>query len=213
MQGVRRVVTRRGRHIRGYFPSKKMKRMVPWESLQERDALLLLELSPGVVAFKAQPEKLPYWDGTAMRVHVPDLWVLLYDEHVLFVELKPASELARPQVKAKYCQIAEQLLAQGLDYRLLTDKEIQQEPQFSNLKQLLYRYNHPASPLPTRSQLAAAFSQTESIPLAQCLERFGSDVTDTLIAQARLYVDLAQPLAPASLVQLPAGEHHATIYF
>ncbi|RBH37575.1 hypothetical protein C3F00_043905, partial [Pseudomonas sp. MWU13-2860] len=107
----------------------------------------------------------------------------------------------------------EQLLAQGLDYRLLTDKEIQQEPQFSNLKQLLYRYNHPASPLPTRSQLAAAFSQTESIPLAQCLELFGSDVTDTLIAQARLYVDLTQPLAPASPVQLPAGERHATIYF
>ncbi|WP_082113567.1 TnsA endonuclease N-terminal domain-containing protein [Chromobacterium vaccinii] len=213
MQGVRRVVTRRGRHIRGYFPSKKMAQMVPWESLPERDALLLLELSPGVVAFKAQPEKLPYWDGTAMRVHFPDLWVLLYDEHVLFVELKPASELARPQVKAKYRQIAEQLLAQGLDYRLLTDKEIRQEPLFSNLKQLLYRYNHPASPLPTRNQLVAAFYLTESLPLAQCLERFGPDVTNTLIAQARLYVDLTQPLAPASLVQLPTGECHATIYF
>lgn len=210
---VRRVVTRRGRHIRGYFPSTKMKRMVAWESLLERDALLLLELSPGVVAYQEQPEELAYWDEEAMRAYIPDLWASLHDERALLIEIKPSSELTRPQVKVKYRQIAEQLLAQGLDYRLLTDKEIQQEPQFSNLKQLLYRYNHPASPLPTRSQLAAAFSQTESIPLAQCLERFGSDVTDTLIAQARLYVDLAQPLAPASLVQLPAGEHHATIYF
>ncbi|WP_337882556.1 TnsA endonuclease N-terminal domain-containing protein [Chromobacterium haemolyticum] len=210
---VRRVVARRGRHIRGYFPSKKMKRMVAWESLLERDALLLLELSPGVVAYQEQPEELAYWDGEAMRSYVPDLWASLRDERALFIEIKPASELARPKVKTKYSQIAEQLLAQGLDYRLLTDKEIQQEPQFSNLKQLLYRYNHPASPLPIRSQLAAAFYLTESIPLAQCLEQFGSDVTDTLIAQAQLYVDLTQPLAPATLVQLPAGEHHATIYF
>ncbi|POA96898.1 hypothetical protein C2134_20350 [Chromobacterium sinusclupearum] len=210
---VRRVVTRRGRHIRGYFPSKKMKRMVAWESLLERDALLLLELSPGVVAYQEQPEKLAYWDGDAMRAHIPDLWASLHDERTLFIEIKPSSELTRPKVKTKYRQIAEQLQEQGLDYRLLTEEGIQQEPQFSNLKQLLYRYNHPASPLPTRSQLAAAFYLSESIPLAKCLERFGSDVTDTLIAQARLYVDLTQPLAPASLVQLPAGERHATIYF
>ncbi|UTH75674.1 TnsA endonuclease N-terminal domain-containing protein [Chromobacterium sp. IIBBL 290-4] len=210
---VRRVVTRRGRHIRGYFPSKKMKRMVAWESLLERDALLLLELSPGVVAYQEQPEELAYWDGEAIRAHIPDLWASLHDERTLFIEIKPSSELTRPRVKTKYSQIAEQMQAQGLDYRLLTDTAIRQVPLFRTLQTLLYHYNHPASPLPTRSQLAAAFYLTESLPLAQCLERFGPDVTYSLIAQARLYVDLTQPLAPASLVQLPAGERHATIYF
>ncbi|SUX29404.1 TnsA endonuclease N-terminal domain-containing protein [Chromobacterium vaccinii] len=210
---VRRVVTRRGRHIRGYFPSKKMKRMVAWESLLERDALLLLELSPGVVAYQEQPEELAYWDGEAMRAYIPDLWASLHDERALLIEIKPSSELTRPKVKTKYSQIAEQMRTQGLDYRLLTEEEIRQEPQFSTLQTLLYHYNHPASPLPTRRQLAAAFYLTESIPLAQCLEQFGPDVTDTLIAQARLYVDLTQPLAPTSFVQLPAGERHATIFF
>ena len=125
---VRRVVTRRGRHIRGYFPSKKMQRMVAWESQLERDALLLLELSPGVVSYQEQPEQLSYWDGEVIRSYVPDFWVLLQDEHSLFIEIKPLSELLRPTVREKYTQIAQQLQAQGRDYRLLTEQEIRHEP-------------------------------------------------------------------------------------
>lgn len=210
---VRRVVTRRGRHIRGYFPSKKMQRMVAWESQLERDALLLLELSPGVVSYQEQPEQLSYWDGEVIRSYVPDFWVLLQDEHSLFIEIKPLSELLRPTVREKYTQIAQQLQAQGRDYRLLTEQEIRHEPQFSNLKQLLYHYNHPASPLPSRPQIATAFQLEAEASLAQCVDQLGLDNVYSLIAQGNLIVDLTQPITPRSLVRLPVEAHHAAIYF
>lgn len=52
---VRKVITRRGRRFRGYFPSRKLGRMVAWESLTERDVILLLEFSPGVLSYQEQP--------------------------------------------------------------------------------------------------------------------------------------------------------------
>ncbi len=48
---ARKVVTRRGRRFRGYYPSAKLGRMVAWESLLERDAILLIEFSPGVLTY------------------------------------------------------------------------------------------------------------------------------------------------------------------
>ncbi len=58
---VRKVVTPSGRKVRGYFPSKKMGRMVAWESQIELDAILLFEFSPGVISFQEQPEKIQYY--------------------------------------------------------------------------------------------------------------------------------------------------------
>lgn len=59
----RKVVTRRGRRIRGYFPSHKCGQMIAWESLLERDAILLLEFSQGVVSYRHQPTVMDYTDG------------------------------------------------------------------------------------------------------------------------------------------------------
>lgn len=210
---VRRVVTRRGRHIRGYFPSKKMSRMVAWESLLERDALLLLELSPGVEAYQEQPEELSYWDGEAIRGYVPDLLVSLHDERSLLIEIKPITELERPKVREKYTQIAQQLQTQGRDYRLLTENEIRCEPQFGNLQHLLYHYNHPAPDLPSQAQIAALFRQTGDVSLALCLDQLGSDAAYSLIAQGQLFIDLSQLITPASLVRLPEGGRHAALFF
>jgi hypothetical protein len=110
---VRKVVPRRGRHIRGYFLSKKLNRMVAWESLLERDALLLMELSPGVLSYQEQPEEISYWDGQAICAYVPDLRVSLCNETSVLVEVQSSQELERPVVKAKYQQIAQHLQEQG----------------------------------------------------------------------------------------------------
>jgi hypothetical protein len=190
-----------------------MDRMVAWESLLERDALLLLELSPGVVAYQEQPEEIRYWDGEAIRSYVPDLLVTLHDEHMVLIEIKPRAELARPNVRAKYGRIAEHLQTQGRAFRLLTEEEIRLEPQFSTLQRLLYRYNHPASPLPSGAELASVFQRAQQIPLAQCEASFGADGVHTLIAQGRLFVDLSLPITAASLLRLPTGDAHAAIFF
>lgn len=210
---VRKVVTRRGRHIRGYFPSKKLNRMVAWESLLEKDALLLMELSPGVLSYQEQPEEISYWDGQAMCGYVPDLRVNLCNEASLLVEVKPAEELERSAVSSKYQQIAQHLLEQGEYFLILTDQEIRQEPQFSNLSRLLYRYNHAPDNLPSAKEIAARLARRDHLSLQECLEMFSPDVTYALIAKGFLVVDMSLLLTPASFVHLPEGGRHAAIYF
>ena len=210
---VRKVVTRRGRHIRGYFPSKKRNEMVAWESLLEKDALLLMELSPGVITYQEQPEEVPYWDGQAMCSYVPDLRVNLYNETSLLVEVKPTEELKRPVVKAKYQRIAQHLEEQGVGFLLLTEKEIQQEPQYSNLRRLLYWYNHAPTRLPSAWEVGMRLKGGDQTTIKDCLNLFGASITYALIAKGLLVADLSQVLTPASSVQLPAGGQHAAIYF
>lgn len=210
---VRKVVTRRGRHIRGDFPSKKLNRMVVWESPLEKDALMLIELSPGVISYQEQPEEIIYWDGERMCRYVPDVRVNLFDETSLLIEVKPADELKRPAVKTKYQRIAQHLQEQGEHFLILTDQEIRQEPQYSNLCQLLYRYNHPPSQLPSAREIGIQLKGCEQATIQDCLGLFGANVTYALIAKGLLVADLSLVLTPASPVFLPVGGHHAAIYF
>lgn len=210
---VRKVVTRRGRHIRGYFPSKKLNRMVAWESLLEKDALLLIELSPGVLSYQEQPEEISYWDGLAMCGYVPDLRVNLCDETSLLIEVKPADELKRPVVKAKYQRIAQHLQEKGEHFLILTDQEIRQEPQYSNLCRLLYLYNHSPLLLPSARDVGMQLKGREKATIQDCLGLFGASATYALIAKGLLVADLSLVLTPASPVHLPEGGRHAAIYF
>ena len=60
---VRKVVTRSGRRIMGFFRSQKCCQMINCESLLERDAILLLEFSQEVVFYRHQPTVMAYTDG------------------------------------------------------------------------------------------------------------------------------------------------------
>lgn len=210
---VRKVVTRRGRHIRGYFPSTKLSRMVAWESLLEKDALLLMELSPGVLSYQEQPEEISYWDGQALCSYVPDLRVNLCSEISLLIEVKPSAELERPVVKAKYQRITQHLQERGEHFLILTEQEIRQEPLFRNLSQLLYWYNHAPENLPSAKEIAAKLKGRDHTCIQECLEMFGPGVTYSMIAKGLLVPDMSLVLTPASSVQLPAGGPHAAIYF
>ncbi|WP_137009029.1 TnsA endonuclease N-terminal domain-containing protein [Aquitalea aquatilis] len=210
---VRKVVTRRGRHIRGDSPSKKLNRMVVWESPLEKDALMLVELSPGVISYQEQPEEVIYWDGERMCRYVPDVRVNLCDETSLLIEVKPAEELKRPVVKAKYQRIALYLQEQGEHFLILTEHEIRQEPQFSNLRKLQHWYKHPPEHLPSAKGVAATLKGHDYATLQECMDIFGMGVAYALIAKGLLIADLSLVLTPASLVHLPEGGNHAAIYF
>lgn len=210
---VRKVVTRRGRHIRGYFPSKKLNRLVAWESLLEKDALLLMELSPGVLTYQEQPEEISYWDGETLCSYIPDLRVNLHDETSLLVEVKPTDELKRPVVKAKYTRIAQHLQEQDEHFLILTEQEIRQEPLFSNLRQLLHWYNHAPENLPSAKEVAATLKGHDHASLQEYLDVFSPGVAYALLAKGLLVADLSQVLTPASPVQLPEGGRHAALFF
>jgi hypothetical protein len=187
--------------------------MVAWESPLERDGILLMELSPGVISYQEQPEEISYWDGESMCIYVPDLHAYLWNEALLIIEVKPVKELERPVVKEKYTRIAEALLEQGKCFLLLTEQEIRQEPQFSNLKLLLYWYNHAPTPLPTAKEISTRLKGRNQATIQDCLDIFGASIAYALIAKGLLVADLSLVLTPASPVRLPEGGSDAAIYF
>lgn len=99
---VRKVVTRSGHGVRGYFPSRKMMRMVAWESQLERDAIMLLEFSLEVVGFREQPVRVYFDQDGERHQYIPDFEVDLADGRILHVEVKPESKLRKPDIARRF---------------------------------------------------------------------------------------------------------------
>lgn len=209
---ARKVVTRRGRRFRGYYPSAKLGRMVAWESLLERDAILLIEFSPGVVTYREQPMEIRYPFGADTRSYFPDFEISLVNGKRVHVEVKTVAELARPKVSAKFTAVAEHYERIRLDLIFLTDEEIRREPLQTNLRTLSYLTHHIEltgwNPR-TLSQMLG----DGAIPFRVCESKLGKPMTQRLIAGGVLQMDLHLPMAGDTPVLVTKGDEHAALLF
>lgn len=202
MHRVRRIVTRSGGGYRGKFPSNKLKKMVHYQSLLERDAILHLEYHPAVLAYQEQPSEETYYDVEHnARSYFPDFLAVLVTTEKFNVEVKPEGKLQSDKIRDKLERVALRLAETDRKFRVWTEREIRREPLFSNLKRL-HRVNKPVARSPVVDQLVQAVrAESRSVELAALIERFGaeSDVL-RLIAAGIFQTDLEQPLTPHSCV-------------
>lgn len=208
---ARKVITRRGRRFRGYFPSTKLGRMVAWESLLERDAILLIEFSPGVLLYQEQPTLVQYADGTRIRDYYPDFELSLVNGKRVHIEVKTAYQLSKPEIAAKYTAIAEHYARLRHDYRIVTEAEICREPLQTNLRTLAYLVGRKGRSLPSNRELANKFGSTAT-QLSTFDAELGKDTTLRLIANGWLECDLTQPLTGNTIVSIAKGERNATVF-
>ena len=132
----RKVVTRSGRGYRGYFPSWKMQRVVEWESILERDAILLFEFSRGVVSYQEQPELIEYEFEGEIHRYYPDFEVILTNGQIIHFEVKPSEKLKSHELIKKMSAIKHHYDRMGRDFRILSSDQIQKYPRNSNLMYL-----------------------------------------------------------------------------
>lgn len=209
---VRRVVTRSGRRVRGYFPSRKTGRMVAWESQLERDALYLFEFSPGVLEFREQPERVQFATEDSSFVYIPDFELLLRDGTIRHVEIKPAAKLAKPDVAQRFTAIATHYDRIERSFQILTEENIRREPLLENLKRLAYHASRvPADAL---DDLVTRLSILPARTFRGASAVLGDDVSVyRLLASGRYRCDLTRTITSDSLIQ-PAKEHDdATLLF
>lgn len=206
----RKVVTRRGRRFRGYFPSYKLGRMVAWESLLERDALYLLEFSPGVVSYREQPTLVQYFDGAQIRDYYPDFELALQDGSLVHLEIKSSSQFDRPKVRAKLAAIAKSYEQKEWGFRIATEREIRREPLLTNLRFLCYLLGRPGHNLPTGGELIQIFGSA-ALGLGEVISVLGEDTAWRLIATGRITCDLNKPLEFDTVISVSKGEQHATV--
>lgn len=108
---TRTVVTRSGLRMRGYLSCG------PFESLIERDAMLVLLADPRVTRVQPQPFKVTYRDGDEKRHHFPDIlaegptspWV---------IEVKDDRRARRPEVLRRTRLMQSVFATQGMHYVL-----------------------------------------------------------------------------------------------
>lgn len=199
---VRKVVTRGGTGIRGKFPSRKLGRMVQYESLLERDAILLLEYNPLVLRYQEQPSIEIYYDTQQKaRKYIPDFEAEFVGGGTLIIEIKSASQLQRRKVKLKLEAVALRFKETGRTFRVLRESDVRQQPRFDNL-QLLHDATKSRSLEDDMQALSAAFENSGLRSFGELSNAVGSDASVLRqIASGHLRTDLtAEPLQPSSSV-------------
>ena len=200
---ARKIITRRGRRFRGYFPSRKLGRMVAWESLTERDVILLLEFSPGVLSYQEQPALIHYHDHHDTRAYYPDFEVVFLDGEAIHVEVKTAQDLAKAVIRDKYRTIAADYARRQQGFRIVSDQDLRCGSLLHNL-QLLASIQRMAGRTVEFRRLWNDHIASESVPFADAEARLGRARLLALLAVGVAYCDLRQPLAgdtPVYLIQ------------
>ncbi len=211
---ARKVVTRSGRGYRGYFPSRKLDRMVEYESLLERDAIYLFELSPGVKSFQEQPELIMYEHEGRIRKYFPDFEVVLNSGKVLNVEIKPKAKLLQPALLSKYKAIAQRYESHSASFLILTEDEIRKEPLHSNIKLMDRCKSLYVKSGYTLCEITQFISTHHLLSFSQLAEKFGYQLILNLIAEYQLVCDLEMPLmATCNYVNLAKEADHAKVLF
>jgi TnsA endonuclease N terminal len=134
---IRKVVRPTGVNFRGRFPSRKCGRPVSFESLIERDAIILFEFSRGVSGFREQPYSVHYTLNGRTRKYTPDFELILASGAVLLVEVKPEERANEPTEFQRLARIASHFAERGIPFRILTDKQIRQRDLLFNLNGLI----------------------------------------------------------------------------
>lgn len=211
---ARKVVTRSGRGVRGFSPSRKMGTMIPWESTLERDAFLLFEMSSAVIRYYAQPEKIQFELNGQVHHYFPDAKLELSDETIVYVEIKPRARLNKPEIKQRMEAIRKYYENQpNTKFLILDEHHIRAEPRLTNLKLLAYH-------LPSDDKdEASTWLQSLNVLMPKTIAGAASVLGDIriayqLIAKGFLQCDLSQSLSDNSPIWVAKeGERHDAFFF
>ena len=203
--------------ITGYVCSLKCGRPVPFESLIERNIILLVETDPRVIRFKEQPLTLFFAgpDGRT-RSYTTDLLIYFRDCPPLLVEVKYTSDLAIPADRdpekeraklrkhialfSKLKVAQEYAQRQGWDFCVLTEKHAHRIA--VNNARVLRRYQRAAVNEKIEQKLLGFFENFQQTSPRELLARLGdaSLSLDVLSAIWQMYMrgvlgaDLTSPI-------------------
>lgn len=208
-----RKVSNRGANTIGYFPSLKMRRMVAFESLIERDYLYLLDYDPHVRVFEEQPLVIAYQHEGQLRHYTPDFHVVGPGWNQL-VECKPAAFIERDENQRCFHAASGWCAEQGWEFRVVTDRDLRTGFRLPNVK-LLTRYaRHVVDPrvqgqvyrlLRTAQEPITVEDIANELPCADRPTARASVLSLAFHQQVLIPLDDA-PITDTTLVYRPAGQ-------
>lgn len=130
-------LTRSGTSFRGFFPSLKNQCQVPWHSLGEQAACLLLEFSPQVARYRnCQDKQFQICSDGGVFEYTPDFEVIRSNGDVAYIEVKPRSERRRPSVADRLARARSGLADLGYPLYVWDESVTHASPRQDTLKLL-----------------------------------------------------------------------------
>ncbi len=166
---ARQPITRSQPMPRRKAPSFKSGAIVRCESTQEEEAVARFEACPSVTRITAQPVRIAYMHEGKQRRTTPDFKLTLDDGLDVYVEIKHTTQALTMAAVLKARAVGS--AAQGLDYRVITDRWIRVEPLLENIR-ILQRWRGATRVSRDRLEL---FALEPDLPLPICIvaERLG----------------------------------------
>ncbi|KZB70814.1 MULTISPECIES: TnsA endonuclease N-terminal domain-containing protein [Thalassospira] len=204
MKPVRQVVSRSKGRVHGLYYSRKAKRLLPWESQLERDALIILDLIPEVDDIAVQPFKLTYQFDGRDRVYFPDILITGgFGQKV--IEVKPKRDLGKPENLKRFPVIETVLAEKGYQFEIWTEDDIRREPRRSNVKSLS-PHRLSASPKFCANRFRGYLRSSGNCLIRDLVEIIGDEATLedalTLVATGQLKLNLDEKIGMMSTVEL-----------
>lgn len=228
--GPARKPTNRGlRKSIGFFVSRKLGALVPFEGALEFDFIHWLEYNDQVMWYQAQPVMIQYrhWPngdvrleeevqrllqsgdnlppgGRRTRYH-PDFLVEFRCARPWLVEVKSSELLKDPDVKRK--RVAGDLYAElkGWEFKFATE-QIRVGSFLGNSK-LIHRYSHMVLPPEVQAQIQQILTTTTSPLSIRGLAALLDLGADARISEACVFAAVAANLAVVDLHSAPVGPH------
>jgi hypothetical protein len=208
---VRNIVRPTGTIVRGKTPSYKNDQMVRYEGALERDAITLFEASHNVLRYREQPTTIFYPDGARLRRYTPDFELELDTGELLYIEVKHTNSLDCAKVSHKLSCITKHFRASSMDYLVLTEKVIRQEPRLSNLRKICVRAQRIWPTAEVVQRVINLYYQHFPLSLLQTnhvLSKHNLNAYSLFVVGA-LSIELDKPITPESTVNLVKESDHA----
>lgn len=209
------------KNVTGLFFSRKLGRLVQFDSMLERDFILLLDLHPTVQSFAEQPMRIGWLSGDGLpQVYVPDFLISFSGDAFLgrrplrpwIVETKYRSELTenwygiKPKIRAGISEAIRRRCA----FHIITEKFLSSAP-CANAR-FLRRFANCSSNRSVETALVEILRSLQ-VSTPECLVRaITNDANDTssvmqslwgAVAQGLIAADMETPLTVDSRVWLP----------
>lgn len=212
-----RNVSNHGRNMTGAIPSRKLGRMVHFESLTERAYIYLLEHDWQVERYEEQPCRIRYRLAGKEHHYTPDVAVFWREGPPSLVECKPTAHLDDPDNQLKWTAARLWCARHGFTFAVVTEALVQQHAiLLDNLGALASHAYQRCAPQALDAVLAIV--QAEGVPLAvgsvvERLPQLGREQTRAciwhLLATGTLTADLTMPLHIKTTLVSLGGDVHA----
>ncbi|CAO3379262.1 hypothetical protein [Azospirillum argentinense] len=186
----------------GWYRSIRGDIRLPFESLLERDLMVIQDIDPDVVAFAGKPETLIWADGRRERRYTPDFRVVTREGKIVYREAMPRRALdADPSLKGRRPHITDACALRGAAFEIWTETEIRKQPRLANCARI-----RAAVAFLTPANLAivqAGLAERRSISLGALQATIGLDpiLVGTLlglVAIGELALDLDAVIGPST---------------